>query len=485
MNSVRDKRILYTIILAGLVAVLLASLFPLMLAGIYDVPSGDDYPYAVEAHLAYVKTGSIRQAIRGAAEQTLISYRNWQGTYSAIFLMSLQPATFEFTLYRITPVIMLTGLLAGTFSVITVLFNRILHLGNTIGLITAALASILCIQLLPSPVEGLYWFNGSVYYTFFHGVALLCFALLIEYITCGGEGKLIVLIFLELFLAGGNFPTALCNAIIWTCTILVLFVQKKRNWIKLLLPFFVFLLGFGASVFAPGNAFRQDVVTHVPSVWKDILSSLYDGVNYGIKWFSLPVLGTAVFLACIVWTNLEKIEYPFSWPAAVSIFSFCLFSAMFCPTEYALGSSGPPRLKNIQYFTYIILILINVCYWAGWIYRRIKQEKPVKNCIGLITASGCLFLLCCLLHVIGNGAYTSTIAIGALRSGDLEVYYEAALKRLDVLEDPNSREVELLPYPSTPYLLYFDDITTDPEYFVNKGMAEFYGKDSVVLKTEK
>ena len=46
----------------------------------------------------------------------------------------------------------------------------------------------------------------------------------------GGKGKLAGLIILELFLAGGNYTTALCSAIIWSSTILLLLMRKSKKW---------------------------------------------------------------------------------------------------------------------------------------------------------------------------------------------------------------------------------------------------------------
>ena len=50
-----------------------------------------------------------------------------------------------------------------------------------------------------------------------------------------------------------------------------------------------------------------------------------------------------------------------------------------------------------------------------------------------------------------------------------------------MLEDPQIRDAELEPFPSQPYLLYFDDIAEDPEEWINVAMSRYYGKDSVRL----
>ena len=49
-------------------AVLLASLVPLVWLGRYNYPTGDDYYYGTEAHLVWQQNGSIPQAISGSRQ---------------------------------------------------------------------------------------------------------------------------------------------------------------------------------------------------------------------------------------------------------------------------------------------------------------------------------------------------------------------------------------------------------------------------------
>ena len=89
MCSADNRKTIYQVLAGILLAVLFASIIPLVMAGAYDVPSNDDYSFAADAHVAYVNTGSVLQAIREAFRQAVTSYWTWQGTYSAIFLMAL------------------------------------------------------------------------------------------------------------------------------------------------------------------------------------------------------------------------------------------------------------------------------------------------------------------------------------------------------------------------------------------------------------
>ena len=83
-------------VLAGLIlCVFVLCLVPLLYLARYDVPSADDYIYGTAAHLTLVHGGSLNDAIAAALEHTAVIYHTWQGSYSAVFLMCLQPAVFS------------------------------------------------------------------------------------------------------------------------------------------------------------------------------------------------------------------------------------------------------------------------------------------------------------------------------------------------------------------------------------------------------
>ena len=43
-------------------------------------------------------------------------------------------------------------------------------------------------------------------------------------------------------------------------------------------------------------------------------------------------------------------------------------------------------------------------------------------------------------------------------------------------------DCEFTPYTSMPYILYFTDMTEDPESYENQDTATFYGKNTIVVK---
>ena len=153
-----------------LLALLAASLIPILLLGRYDWPSADDYSYALRTHEAIVQGQCpLTASLKHIAEY----YKGWQGTFSAILLMTFTPLAVSPFLYWLTPVVMLASLCLGTFKLSDTLARRALGGTWRQTVFLAVPILLLSIQFVASPKDTFYWWNGAVYYTFTYGISLL------------------------------------------------------------------------------------------------------------------------------------------------------------------------------------------------------------------------------------------------------------------------------------------------------------------------
>ena len=463
---------------------LLLCLLPLLLLGRYDVPAGDDFNYGLNAHLAYVRSSSLLQALDAALFRVQDTYFSWQGSYSAVLLMCLQPSVFQADLYCLTPWIMALGLLGGTFCFCIVLFRRIFGLSRRIGAITAGILGILYLLLMPVPVESFFWFNGSVYYTFYYGLALAALALAIGCAYRGGFGRILLLSLLGLWLGGGNLITGLSLSIVsFSALALLALLRKRRELVRLLLPALLLLLGFALNVAAPGNTVRAQGIDHTPNAVSAILFSFVDALRWSLRWFRLPTLGALLLLAMLNRQILPSSRFSFPFPGLVSLWSFCLYAAMFCPSRYATGGMEAGRIQNIIFYAFLLLLALNLLYWQGWLCRRrrrVGEAQSSLRALPLLLALA-LCVVCVGASAVLRGGLAPVAALSSLRSGQAAAYAEEAAERRAVLEDPSERSPAFAPFSDPPYLLYATDITEDPEDWRNQGMAVFYEKDSVLL----
>ena len=458
-------------------------LVPLLYLARYDVPCADDYIYGTPAHLTLVHGGDLGDAIAVALKHTVSVYQTWQGSYAAVFLMCLQPAVFSESFYWITAWLMSASLFGGLFAICLCMMNKVFGLPRHVGTALAGMVSILYLLLMPYPSETLYWYNGCIYYTFFHGIAMLAITLSISTAREGGIFRIAVLSVLAAFLAGGNLVTGLALCLLALSGIALLVLRKDSAGVRrLLIPSLVLLFFFCFNAFAPGYEMRQMDVNHVPDAVSAVMESFLKGVEYAFFWLRLPVLGGLLVLGLLFWTVLPDCSFRFRFPGLVSLWSYCLFSAMFCPSIYAQGWEGPGRLQNIIFCSYLLLITLNLFYWMGWLRQRRKATKPTVG-LQLLPTLMTLALFPMLLAVSAmlRGGISLASAYTALSHGQAVAYYQEAQERLVILKDPSIRIAKLKPYSDPPYLLFFDDLYDDPNAWQNRDMANYYEKEQVIL----
>ena len=135
----------------------LISLLPVCRLAFYAHPAGDDYAYGVAAHLAWTDTHSLSAVLAAAVSNVKGYYTSWQGTYSSIFLMSLQPAIFSQRLYFLTTFLMLFMVIGSIFSLFHVLFTRYIPLSRSLRLMLSLALSFLCVHVIDEGKSALYF----------------------------------------------------------------------------------------------------------------------------------------------------------------------------------------------------------------------------------------------------------------------------------------------------------------------------------------
>lgn len=73
------------------------------------------------------------------------------------------------------------------------------------------------------------------------------------------------------------------------------------------------------------------------------------------------------------------------------------------------------------------------------------------------------------------------MALGTVRSGEAQTYYACAQERLEKFKNGVAEDLMLEPYPVLPYVMFFDDFSTDPEDWKNTAVCAYYGENSVAL----
>lgn len=473
------------------VAAVALMLVPMLVVARYNVPCADDYHYGASTYHTWQATHSLAAVLRAAGEKVAERYANWQGTYSAMFLMALQPAVFGNGFYALVPFLTLGMLAAGTCFFCLSLFTKLLGASRWQALVLALVWLGIDTQLLPSAVQGFYWYNGAIFYTFFFGVQLLYFGLLARYVAARHAARrrsaafLTGLCALGLFLGGGNLVTAFGTLLVLVCVLCLLAIMKSRQWRALLLPLAFLLAGFLVSVCAPGNSVRQQSESGEPlPAPLAVLRAVQEAAVQFWKPRTVLVVLALVFLAPVLWNAAAAARIRFRWPLFFLVLTFGLYAAQFCPTWYALKQAGPDRLLDIIFYSAFFWMAVNLFYFLGWLQRRLWAENGAvpqgRYTIGFVAVTAALLAVSCFaMRDMLN--FTSIQALNALRTGQAQQYHSEFCARVEVLEDAAVADAVLQPYSVHPRILYFDDATPDAANWRNEAMADYYGKHSVIV----
>lgn len=465
-----------------LLAAFLFSLVPVFLLGAYNHPTGDDYYYGAQAHIVWENTQSVTAAIAEAARGTAEDYFRWQGTYSAMLLMRLQPTVFSEDLYAFVTPVLLIMLSGGIFWLLHPVFKSLLHAPSHLWLGCSSLLAGLCIQLVPTQGEAFFWYNGSMYYTGFFAVLLFYLGAALRFLLVPRRRYPPLLAVLGVFLAGGNYIVLLLLMILQALLCLFLLFQKrKKEFLAFALIFLLILAGLLVSALAPGNAVRQGPMWKTPA-WKAILLSLIQGIRYLDAWLDRWWLAAAALMTPMMLKTLRRLSFRFPCPLPALGLLYCIFCAMSCPTFYTMHSTGPARAVAVVYYGFILLSFAGYFYLLGYLVQRIRPENAIPH--GAIRTGWLLALglLTAMPLVSGDIRSLTTLkAAYSLITGEAQAYRQEYEARLSILTDPAVTDAVLAPFESRPDMLYVGDLGGNPEDPANRRVADFYGKKSVIV----
>ena len=468
---------------------------PLIIIGLYDHPSADDYIYAIFTHKAWIANHSILDVLSGALKQVKGTWGSWQGTYSSVFIFSLQPALFGEKYYIITPILNLLFIFGANIYFINYIFNEKLNISKKKCICFASIVSLTMIQWMPSVVQGIYWYNGSMHYVLFWMILVLFVVQQLKiYDKQVMEGivvkrTIVFSIISGFFLAGGNYLTALIGVLFSALMLIITSCMKnKKGIISFAFIFLFIVVFFGISVMAPGNAYRQaDYVS--PGILGSILLSIKNGISYSIRWCNETTIMSVLIALPLIWQIVKQTRkrISFQYPIVISIISFGTICAMFCPPIYGMGSVGADRIKNCIYFMFILLLFVNIFYWVGWLERKWLSSLRIKKIhYKKIAVIGYVILLFFFgyrgITLYGTNSATYQ-AFSLLVNGQAKIYSDECYERYEAYIYAEKKEsLEVKAFTFYPSILFFDDITENVDDWRNTGVASYYGLKSVVKK---
>lgn len=521
-----------------LIVIYALSLIPVLVIGKYDYPSADDFSMGLGTRLVYEATGSLLAVAGKILSETVRYYRTWIGYFTSCLFTTVSPATFGEAWYALTPAVILLALHVGVAVFFYALMEKALGMNRYVRRCMTVLALFLMVQRMPEGslrVEAFYWYSGAGNYTLTFSAGLLYLAFYVLSV-CGVRSKkrslFLVLACIMGFLAGGgNYLSALSFAVVSVLFAVYLVKRKTRQGensrmgtlcvIGSLLPAAFYLCGFAVSCLSPGNRIRGGEAEGYGAL-KSILLSLYYTLSYPLnQWMNWAVLLILALTGVIFWMGFTEIEFSeanakaggaaapekagngaqavqlgFTAPFPAAVLAYGIVSCVVTPALYAQGNMDAGRIQSTFWLHAVLVLLLLEWYLVGGLYRRFSKEQNASavSCLQNASAASCLrngaggfvraillfFIVFSLLAVKGNpDFYTGTSAVSELLDGSAAQYGRENEERLRILKNSEEQDAVLPRYTVQPNLLYFEDVSEDPDDWINQKMSEYYGKNSI------
>ncbi len=497
INFLRNSNIWVAIL--SVVALALMVL-PMAYISRYMWPVSDDFELSLWTKAAFEETGSIWSVLKKAWDFTVYKYFNWQGAYSSIFLMALQPGIWGDEYYWMGVILVIGSLFAAVYWMGYVLIVKYAGAKKSIWLIITSLVSFMWMLYLPYTEEAFYWWTGASYYMGFYAWALMILAVAFmiyrdwdDYRKVKKSLLSIAGVLACLFVGGGNFPTTLLLLLV-LIGLCVYSKYNKRKSLSVLLAYSIATLtALLLSVLAPGNANHMNADFEVDiSAFEAILISIRDGFAFIGSWTNIRVILLYVFLLPFIWQMARECKLKFKYPLVATILSGGLYLAEYAPVSYAFGGFPPGRMINLYYINFYWLIFFNVFYWTGWIHKRFVERKApfLRKAAEKQRDWQSVYI------ILAGGVFLGSIWMGGkeatnlywmyreYRHGYYEEVYHFIEDRVAYFEAHQGEDVAVDRIPHECRITYFSDLFADKDHIVNTTMAEYYGVNSISLKEE-
>lgn len=503
-NQCSPKKIAAAPVSVATVTLLLLLLFlscvPIILVGKYVYPQGDDFEYGRYCYQAWRQTGSFFEVLKGAWKMVFESFFTWQGTFSSIFLMALHPGIWGTDYYHLVPLLLLCLPLSSLLFFFYTILHKVLGASRAEAILPGIFTAFLTIQLPVSKASAFFWYNGAIHYMGAFSFMLFYLSFLVYAIKATKKKGffLFAASIAGVMVGGGNLVTALIGTVLTvflaaTLRLIQVYITRNHNQLLIsnsplhiysgelkavLLPGFFLVVAFAINILAPGNFLRQSHSGPVesPGIVLSVLQSfeicLGNALSEWTDWFWFFLL---LALIPIFWNIAAKTDFNFPIPGLVLFMSFCLLSAMYTPSLFALGEWRIGRIQNITYEMFLILSILDELYLIGWICKRRQlywnHLLNRKYYVLLFCAGSLLFLL---TAIAAPGKLTLSAIYDSVKTEQAQSYASVIQKNIDLLESSPEDFIRIKEPPREPEIFVNSEIET-----WRSGAAAYYGKTAV------
>lgn len=470
-------------------------LLPLFIGALGANPATDDFVFTSITHNTWLDTHSLPHVAKDALSYSLRTWRDWQGTFTGVVLMYLNPAFISATLYPIhAPILLLLWLSAFYFCLRKVLTNRF---GVNKKYVAPLYMLITLMQwiFLPTYLEGLYWHNGAWFYTGTQAICFIALTLSLSLGEKGGRWRIAALCLLGIFIGLNNYITAAFTCAAFTLIALTDYASsnkasRRRVLLRWALPLAALFAAVLLSVLAPGNHVRMatDDMYGKADYWfiQSILWTMRDAAGYFYRFtLKTPLLALLLLATPLLWHVVVRSKIDFRAPLRMTLGTFVLLCAMIFPHMFTSGYAGPGRIVDLYHHYVVTAVTLLWVYLVGYfarnhagVFRFMRSHKAFAPCLSLLA----LFMTLTLTSFTIASDYTALVR--EITSGQLLSYRAQTRATFALLEEAGPDDDVTIPAPVIRSVTGSGTGGGDPDSWQNIALASYYRVKSVTVKSD-
>jgi hypothetical protein len=450
------------------IAIILLMLLPFAILSYYSHPQADDFSAAATTlRLGYFK------AVASV-------YNVWNGRWFSTALMQANPMAFgSISACKLIPVLIL--LFWSLFILIKAVLPQINRSRERFLCALALLA--LYLSSMPSVAQGFYWMSSAINYQLANAMMLLLWAQMAKLAGApaskAGRGTLAAAIMLVFAITGSN-ETHMAVTLFMFAAALVWRSVKTGRIDRLFAGFLVLaVIAAAIVVIAPGNSARMAhdsrTAINLSGTFRQsalVMAQLArDQVTKPL--FLVLTLCAIPFFA----SKLQNSGAPGSTlnPGALSVVWICSMLATIVPVVRVVGWA-PERVLNVTSLIFIMgwFLIVNEIVRRIFLkgsYRLWLASAP-RYVVAIVIALACFALA---------GSTNIRAAWGNLLDGTASRYDRELRRRYEEIKSCRDETCVVAPLTAFPSLLYYEDINTEADSWLNRPYAEYFGKHAITL----
>lgn len=467
------------------VVLIIITIVPMLLAAYYAVPAADDFS---NANAVLTKSGSI---LKSAVMLTAEEYFDWQGTFSATFLLYLASPLLRGGIGGIRIGCALIVLLY-SLSVYFLVYSIAKYIWKEENLYVINFVygiSVWFLTIGKVVGEAFYWFCGGMVHTLPFSFCMLGIGFAMKVFAFQNKKKNVILAVLcMLIAAGGSLQVAAaCNVV--ALGILIFNWEDKENRRGTLIIFFSTFLTALLNAGAPGNFVRHDVIDEqyhiLQAVWWAV-KSIVGNIRFYLM--ETPVIIFLLALVILGWRYGQK--QSLSWLRFLTIAIYTMVGMVITDFPVTFGYSTGEMSDRCRFVENGITI-----FALMWLALLLGMAVAKDNCVeGLKHKNdkyGFILIGLVVVYLFGWTSeltardYTPSNIWINYRNYNLREFKEGYEEIFAQLENGKDKDVEIEVIPSDQHIFHSMGIKEDPTHWVNGTVARFYGCKSVALSPKE